>query len=649
MILGNLEFTMEVKDYSQKLDSAREKYREAATDLKKSYDKDVDNLHQSYEHKLTNQSKNYDKSKSDLEEQNAVNNEFFSNKTKETISKRQDDFRNEIKQNVDRFSKDREKTKMDFDRKLTDISDSFKKSSEEKDKYHSEAKRTLDDRYQKATTNFEKSYRNQLSSLENHANEVITEERKDNNLRRNMMADSYQKELDGIRTNNREEKFKEVSRLANDNQNLRTNFALEKATADEERDARINDIIKNKNSEAYESQKNFSDLQDDIRSKNLADQENIKASHLEDTKNIQKRFSDDLKNIQRVSNQKITNGTEVESLKDENNQLRKTYENRLTNLKKDNQNILLENNDKMSNVDDQYKDTIKNLKQSHVAERDKSEREMNDSQNKILQGMKEKNASIIDRYKTDNSVSKNQAEQRLSQERMTAKSMAGKERIEFGKVVNTLNEKNIETISTLKNEFAKDKTEFIEKSKRDFNIEKTQMKDEFNNELALKDQMYNGKFQELENQTARIIDNYENRLEQLARKNDKEMEMFKIGAAERMSKEVEAYKTENEMINKSHQGEVANMRDKFERIIARDRTLSDQQATKISQKYEDQLERERFDHQRELSSKLTEAQAQFERLFKASELEKETMRNQYESRMENMKLSASEQQNSKKA
>ena len=67
------------------------------------------------------------------------------------------------------------------------------------------------------------------------------------------------------------------------------------------------------------------------------------------------------------------------------------------------------------------------------------------------------------------------------------------------------------------------------------------------------------------------------------------------------------------------------------------------------QKYEDQLGRERIDSQKEIAMKLSESQAQFERLFKASELEKETLRNQYEQRMENMKLaSLSTQGNSKK-
>ena len=42
------------------------------------------------------------------------------------------------------------------------------------------------------------------------------------------------------------------------------------------------------------------------------------------------------------------------------------------------------------------------------------------------------------------------------------------QRIEFGKFINNLNEKKTEEISSLKDEFSKDKTNFMEKTKKDF-------------------------------------------------------------------------------------------------------------------------------------------------------------------------------------
>lgn len=84
-------------------------------------------------------------------------------------------------------------------------------------------------------------------------------------------------------------------------------------------------------------------------------------------------------------------------------------------------------------------------------------------------------------------------------------------------------------------------------------------------------------------------------------------------------------------------------------MIGKDRILNEQKTNRLVQRYEDQLERERADHQKEISMKLGESQGQMERLFKASELEKETLRNQYEQRMENIKLASMTEGNSKKS
>ena len=50
------------------------------------------------------------------------------------------------------------------------------------------------------------------------------------------------------------------------------------------------------------------------------------------------------------------------------------------------------------------------------------------------------------------------------------------------------------------------------------------------------------------------------------------------------------------------------------------------------------LEHERAAEQKEISVRVGESEAKFQRLFKSSELEKESIRNQYEQRIENMRL-----------
>jgi hypothetical protein len=114
-------------------------------------------------------------------------------------------------------------------------------------------------------------------------------------------------------------------------------------------------------------------------------------------------------------------------------------------------------------------------------------------------------------------------------------------------------------------------------------------------------------------------------------------------------KDEQSHRIQLENINTEHKNEVQGLREKYERIIAKDRTLNEVQTNKLVQKYEDQLDRERFNFSKELQNKNLENQSNFERLFKAAELEKETMKRQFEDRIEMMKLSDLSDHNSKKA
>ena len=64
---------MDVKDYSQGLSSTKARYRDAQNELKESYEKNTDDLKKNYEGKLEKQRASYDLHKTELSEQNAIN------------------------------------------------------------------------------------------------------------------------------------------------------------------------------------------------------------------------------------------------------------------------------------------------------------------------------------------------------------------------------------------------------------------------------------------------------------------------------------------------------------------------------------------------------------------------------------------------
>ena len=88
---------MEVKDYSQKLDQARDRFRENTNEIKNSYEKANNDLKENFEYRTNKQREAYDNDKANLEESNAKNLNLYSEKTKNEIAERQNQFKEEEK------------------------------------------------------------------------------------------------------------------------------------------------------------------------------------------------------------------------------------------------------------------------------------------------------------------------------------------------------------------------------------------------------------------------------------------------------------------------------------------------------------------------------------------------------------------------
>lgn len=640
---------MDVKDYSQKLDQARDKYRTAQEDLRSSYNKNTENLKESNEFKINKLSKNYDAQKTKLEEQNLVNNQLYSDKTRDTIAENQERFKSDIKKNTEKFDSDRNGMKSEFQDKLSNLSESYKKSTTENDRFHNQAAKTMGERYSKANGDYKADFDKQIERLDGKAKEEFSNIKADAKRESRIAASGYHDNLENLTATSQEQKFREVSRLRNDNENLRTNFEKEKIAMTEQKESRINDVLKLKAKESEDGQKNFSNLQSEIRKKSITEEDRVKTAHQAESKNLEKKFNEDLRNMQHLTNQKIRGGNEVSTLKDENKQLVSSYENRLIASRAEAQQNMAKTLEKEDANDLLNREKLKAVKNDKIEAVEKKETELN-AQHKIkAQEARDKTNTLVDRYKNEVGNARVATEEQLSKADSKSKTQLKDQRVEFGKYVNNVNDKKMEEISSIKSEYTKDKTNFIEKSKRDYSEEKNMMKGEFNRQVGIKEDLFERKLGEMEKQTNKIIENYEKRISQIARKAEKEVDSMKSTEEERKIKEGQAQKISMDNLQREQQMELGEIRGKYERMIGKDRILNEQQTNRIVQKYEDQLDRERTDHQKEISMRLSESQAQFERLFKASELEKETLRNQYEQRMENIKLASLSQGNTKKS
>jgi hypothetical protein len=251
--------------------------------------------------------------------------------------------------------------------------------------------------------------------------------------------------------------------------------------------------------------------------------------------------------------------------------------------------------------------------------------------------VKEKNNALINRYKTEVGTTRVAGDDKLSKANQISKIQMEKQRVEFGKYINIVNAKKMEEISSIKSEENKDKTMIAEKFKRDLSSERISLKEEFSNKINLKDDMYERKLADMEKHTNKIVDVYENKIFQVSHKAQSDMDNLKKTNHINRVKENQSVLNEIDAMEAQHQADITNMRDKYENMLNKEYAANDNQTTRIFHKFENQLNQERATFQRELSAKLGESESKFERYYKSSELEKESMRKHFDQRIENTK------------
>lgn len=630
---------MDVKDYTQKLDSARNRYRDAQTELKESYDKTIEDTKNNFDQKVKKQQQSYEGQRLKLQEQNAIEADRYSDITKKTISDNQEKFINDVKNIKANSAEERMRDRQVASEKLSNLSSSYDRSTKENQRLHDQAKKSMEERYNKNLKKMDGDFNQQVASLDSRSNAQNDKIRLDARKDREKLESGHQKELINLRSSEAEDRNRVLNRLKEDNEVQRAGFDSDLKNIQTQQNSRIKEMAQAKIDESERSQELFSDLQENIKKKNAAEQAKMQKEHGLESKALEKKFNDDIRNIQSLSDQKVKGVDLMANAKKDKERVVEGFENRLLKMKDEMEQLNNQNVLKETKIDEGYREELKNQARAHIEQNEKKELESNKAYNQNLARIKERTDSSLEQLKKENQTITESKDGQIHNLENSTKRSLDSQRVEFGKVVNSLNEKSMQTLSDIKDDFAKDKKDYIEKSKKEFNAELVALKEDYQRQMQLKDQVNDKKMENLEKQMLKIIDGYENKMAQVERKASVEIESLKMNDQERKIRENQARNEEMAMIQKEHENEIKSLRDKFERMIYRDRSDNEKIINKIVQRYEDQLGRERLESQKNLNLKLAESQANMERLYKASELEKSTMRQQYQDRMEQLKNS----------
>ena len=230
--------------------------------------------------------------------------------------------------------------------------------------------------------------------------------------------------------------------------------------------------------------------------------------------------------------------------------------------------------------DDATRAAINDVKAKYNEDRENNDREKDHEYNRVLHNMADKNTEAVSRMRENDLLKDKAAENSLDATKKASKDLLHDQRVEFGKAFNTVNEKNYENVSSLKDSYAKDRTKFVLKTQKEQNDEKVEMQAKLNQKVMTQEEVNKHKVAEIQKIADKNVMTTEAKLEQVMRQNEKDLETIKLANEDKINKLERAVQYETDVAKQEHQAELNNLRARYEKVIDHDRLNNNMQTNK---------------------------------------------------------------------
>jgi len=629
---------MEINDYSTRLAQARSKYNDSTVELRDTYEGDVERLEDLHEMKEKKQAQNFAAAKNKLENQQADYINEYDSKTSEAIEDRTKAFRKDVERERFSFNEDRNRIKEDFDRRLGELSDTYRIRENESNTYNNQRLKTTKDRYDKQVTNLNDQFQEEIDNVSYRATNSIKENMlQANKEKRRIIGDNQVRERELVKQSN-VAKNQIANKHAEDIQNLRDTHVASNIQLKNHHEESAKDLRKLKNNEQDVLQDNFRKLTNDISSRNQKKRKfEVKENELRQ-KNIEKQFADNLYQAKREMNEKLKGGDRSDIVQKKLDHTVSSYEDRIKaiydKVQDDNFNQQIDK----ERMGDSFTASIKDLKfknQQDVEEKDKVFRDFRTNE---LSKVKERSDVAVKTFQKEISNTRMQSEAQSLKDRAMNKKLLANQKKVFGETVNTLNEKNREALTELQAENAKEKTRFIENARRQHHNELEETKFEMKRIMAQKEKSLTERNEQLIKNSEKMIGQYEEKLDRIEKKGLKELEKLKMMHAEENDSNKIAMKRLINSKDRENEFEKIQIKSDYDKRLSRAKDTSDRQIEQTVAHYEDLLTRERDDSMKKFQSKVSSMKSDYEKLYQQNELEKATMQQQFQDRIEELRM-----------
>jgi hypothetical protein len=628
---------MKVNDYSSQLSELREGHQNSVAKLKKSYENQIDNINSTNDLLMDEMRKNHNDKKKNLIEENEEKIEVINKKATKLLDERREGYKRKVAEQRDDFRQERLKLSEGFQNKLFGIKSSYDEAlSQHKYTSESQLENTRDNLNRKMEIK-EKNASNLIEDIQGKSKDTVK-----------MLRDEMTSQKKALVKKSRAESDLAMKDHSKQIRGMKDYY-----------DERLEKVVQNHNSEFARSNERYEQELARTRSDDRGEidrvtdtfnrsVERMTGASQRDYKNLQEKFGREKNNLIRDNQEQVyflnkekdeimdrsLRGEGVEFQKQE---IRDSYEARLDGMRELMFDQRVKFEEDLAEMDKHVKGQIR---EKSFVERQNLDRLKDEFNNNLYRNIERNRKEQVNLEKSYNRELRNKdtmhEDVNLRQTKFY-KNLMNRQRKHFGENVVKLENANIENVQKLQHEYALEKKEIADLTRKNLEQTMKSQREEFNRKVDKIVESYEQKYQTQQDELVRNKDYAAAKLDRLA-KNAKMTQEAESKFYNEMRKAQRSEMTDRiSEMQKDFDRAKKELKHKFDNEVAKIRRENDVHNTRTVRKYEEEKQTMILNHQQELRTKLGQANTKLERVMKDAEYNKNRIVENYETRLKDLK------------
>lgn len=627
---------MDITDYNTRLAQTRNRYNEAAQELKDNYNDQLADIQKLNDKKVKNQRENYLAQKDEMEASSKERLDRYDKNLKKALEERTERYNKNIVNEQKKFNHDRQRQMNDYNQKLSSISKSFETANTEKDKLHAMYKDNMLERYEDGLRDREKSFNDKLNKQQETANTKINSFRDQQNREKKEMLTDHTNEKKQLVQNANIARNRANSLHQIEMERLRENAKQNETTQRNNFENANATLRATKNLENENQRRTFENLTQRIQDRNTAELTKLNRQNKTEKRDLENSFSKNRIELERRTNALLNEGAATK-VEDGKRSLTQQHENQLANLKKNMEENNYNNNLLNERLNRSHVDELKKMEISHNAHIEKKDMQLRELRQEEIGGLKEQFEDYQELMAGRNKNLEREKEETEVASRQRLTNTLARQRAEFGRQINQINDANQEAMSAARSEMAEEQTRFIQETKRNVHEELADLKDDMNTVFSRKEASLNQQLEMSEKEQVALEEKYQKKIDILKQKSAKELETLKLFENQRRIEDRRAAQRQLELQQREFEKNLNELRRDYDRRLDRTKSNNDIQIAKLTQRYESQIDRERKEHSASMASQVSMMNGNYKRLVDKTNMERDSIINQYEMKIEKLR------------